>query len=419
MTRALALHGGAPVLERPLPHLAWPPITATTTAAVIRQLRTAVSVPDRSGIIAELEKELAAYFGVAHAVLTSSGTAALHSAYAALGLHDGHDVLAPAYTFHATASPLFHLRAAPVLVDCDRMGNLDPDAAEAAITGRTRALAVTHLWGVPAQIHRLRELADAYGLALVEDVSHAAGATVAGRKVGSFGDVSAVSMNGPKSLSAGEGGIVLTDDDELYYRVLLHGQYNKRCRVEIPAEHPLRRYAVTGTGLKLRIHPLAAALAADQLPHLDGYLAGRRAIAEKMRAGLRELPGLSVPEFAEHVAPSWYALAVVHDPGQCDGVPTHRLVEALCAEGVDVDQPSSTRPLGDHPLYDAPNPVFPILPEGWPRYRPGQFPTADALARHTLKLPVPHDDDALAEDYIRAFDKIWTHRHGLKEGTIA
>ncbi|GAB3671811.1 aminotransferase class I/II-fold pyridoxal phosphate-dependent enzyme [Saccharopolyspora tripterygii] len=142
MTAELALHGGTPVLDRPLPHLAWPPITSASTAAVIAQLATTVSIPDRSGIIAELEEALAAYFGVRHAVLTSSGTAALHSAYAALGLHDGHEVIAPTYTFHATASPLFHLRAAPVLVDCDAFGNLDPDAAEAAITPRTRAIAV-------------------------------------------------------------------------------------------------------------------------------------------------------------------------------------------------------------------------------------------------------------------------------------
>ncbi|MEV4731944.1 DegT/DnrJ/EryC1/StrS family aminotransferase [Saccharopolyspora sp. NPDC049426] len=419
MSPQLALNGATPVLNRPLPHLAWPPIKPATTAAVIAQLATTVSIPDRSGIIAELEDKLAAYFGVRHAVLTSSGTAALHSAYAALGLHDGHEVLAPAYTFHATASPLFHLRASPVLVDCDPLGNLDPDAAEAAITPRTRAIAVTHLWGVPAQIERLRALADRYGLALIEDASHAAGATVSGRKVGSFGDLAAISMNGPKPLSAGEGGIVLTNDDELYYRVLLHGQYNKRCRAEIPAEHPLHRYAVTGTGLKLRIHPLAAALAAEQLPRLDDYLAGRRTLAEKMRARLRGLAGLTVPEPPNDVAPSWYALAIQHHPEQCDGIPTHRVVEALQAEGVDVDQPGSTRPLSDHPLFNAPNPAFPNLPEGWPRYRPGQFPIADALHRHTLKLPVPHDDDALTEDYLTAFTKIWTHRHELKEDPTA
>lgn len=95
------------------------------------------------------------------------------------------------------------------------------------------------------------------------------------------------------------------------------------------------------------------------------------------------------------------------------------MVDALRAEGVDVDQPGSTCPLGDHPLFDAPNPAFPILPEGWPRYRPGQFPVADTLHRHTLKLPVPHDDEALVEDYLAAFTKIWAHRHELKEGWTA
>lgn len=419
MNAVLALHGGTPVLDRPFPHLAWPPITEATASAVNWQLRTAVSIPDRSGIIAGLEDRLASYFGVAHAVLTSSGTAALHSAYAALGLHDGQEVIAPAYTFHATTSPLFHLRAAPVLADCDEHGNLDPDAAEAAITPRTRALAVTHLWGLPAQIRRLRELADAYELALVEDGSHATGATVAGRPVGSFGNIAAFSMNGPKPLSAGEGGFVLTDDDELYYRVLLHGHYNQRCRAEIPSEHPLRRYAVTGTGLKLRIHPLAAALAADQLSHLDTHLAGRRVIADRMCRALRVLPGMSVPDPPSDTAPSWYALALRYDSDQIDDLPVDQLVTALRAEGVDVDQPGSTRPVNDHPLYAAPNTAFPILPDGWPRYRPGQFPAADALARRTLKLPVPHEENGIAEGYLAAFDKIWTHRHELKEDRSA
>jgi perosamine synthetase len=417
----LAIHGGKPVLDRPAPHLNWPPIDSSSALAVVAQLFHQVSVPDRSGVVEELEHRLTDYFGVRHAVLTSSGTAALHSAYAALGLRDGDEVLVPAYTFHATATPLLHLRVKPVLVDCDHNGNLDPEAAEAAITPASAAIVGTHLWGMPARIETLAKIARKHGLALVEDGSHAHGATVNGRKVGGFGRVSAFSMNGPKPLSAGEGGFVLTDDDEIYYRVLLHGQYNKRCRTEIPAEHPLSPFAVTGSGLKLRIHPLAAALALDQLGRLDERLDARRRIADRMLARLRRLPGITTPDVPAAVTPSWYALALTYQPQDLDGLPIETVVAALQAEGcLELDRPGSTRPLNEHPLFQDPSPLFPVLPEPWPRYRPDQFPNAERLQRSTLKLPVPHDDEELAASYARAIAKVVTnHRHLVEDRSHA
>jgi dTDP-4-amino-4,6-dideoxygalactose transaminase len=120
-----------------------------------------------------------------------------------------------------------------VLADCDETGSLDPMDASRRITSRTKAIVVTHMWGLPANMTGLTDLADRHGLMLLEDASHAHGAAIDGRKIGTFGRAAAFSMNGPKPLSAGEGGFVLTDDDETYYRVLLHGQYNKRCRNEI------------------------------------------------------------------------------------------------------------------------------------------------------------------------------------------
>ncbi|MQB01784.1 MAG: aminotransferase class I/II-fold pyridoxal phosphate-dependent enzyme [Actinobacteria bacterium] len=416
MSNSLAIRGGTPVIDRPAPHVPWPPIDASTAATVASQLCRAVSIPDRSGVIAELEDRLADYFGVRQAVLTSSGTAALHSAYAALGLTDGDEVIVPAYTFHATATPLFHLRVKPVLVDCDELGNLDPAAVERAIGPATKAVAVTHLWGVPGQVELLTTIARDYGLTLIEDGSHAHGATVKGRKIGSFGHIAAFSMNGPKPLSAGEGGFTLTDNDEAYYQMLLHGHYNKRCRGEIPMTHPLQRYAVTGTGLKLRIHPLAAALALNQLDALDERLEGRREIAARMITALRELPGIVVPRVPPECKPSWYALGLVYQPDELHGLPVDAIVEALQAEGcLELDRPGSTRPLNEHPLFSAPDRLFPSLPQGWPRYRPGQFPHAERLHRNTLKLTVPHDDVSLADAYVEAFEKVLSNPHELRK----
>lgn len=417
MTSPLALHGGAPTLDRPLPHVPWPIIDDAAVAAVTEQLLRSVSIPDRSGIIADLEDRLASYFGVKHAVLTSSGTAALHSAYAALDVQVGDEVIVPAYTFHATATPLFHLGARPVLIDCDPLGNIDTDAVEAAITPATRAIVVTHMWGVPAQVDRLTSIAAAHGIPLVEDGSHSHGATVAGRKIGSFGTVAAFSLNGPKPLSAGEGGFVLTDDTEVYYRTLLHGQYNKRCRTEIPTDHALHPYAVTGAGLKLRIHPLAAALAAQQLNHLDDRLAGRRTIAEDMLGALRGVPGLNLPPIAPDAQPSWYALAFTVGPEVLEGgVTPTTILRALHAEGLgEVDQPGSTRPMNEHALFQRPEALFPQVGDGWPRYRQGQFPNAERLHRTTLKLPVPHQDTEIAKAYTDGIAKVFTHHKMLQE----
>ena len=246
MTSTLALLGGTPAVTTPAPHFTWPPMDADTEKAVVDQLHTALSIYDRSGVIARLEDDLAAYHGVRHALLTSSGTAALYSMYAACGIRAGDEVIVPAYTFFATVTPLFHLGAVPVLADCDDDGNLDPDDVAQRITARTVAIVVTHMWGTPAQGARLRALADERGLLLLEDGSHAHGAAVAGRKAGTFGHAAAFSLNGPKPLSAGEGGFLLTDDDHTYRKALIHGHYNKRCRTEIPREDPLHEYAVTG-----------------------------------------------------------------------------------------------------------------------------------------------------------------------------
>ncbi|MGH8277488.1 MAG: DegT/DnrJ/EryC1/StrS family aminotransferase, partial [Steroidobacteraceae bacterium] len=275
----MALLGDTPVITASAPHFSWPPITDGTTKAVFTQLRDSISIYDRSGVVAELEDALCDYFGVQHAVLTSSGTAALHSAYVASSHRARRRGDRAGYTFLTTVAPLLHLGAVPILADCDATGNISVDDVAARITPRTTAIMVTHLWGIPAALEGLSVLADKHGLALLEDGSHAHGATIGRQKVGTFGRSAALSMNGPKPLSAGEGGFVLTDDDEVFYRVLLHGHYNKRCRSEIPASHPLYPYSMTGMGLKFRIHPLAASIALDQLSHLDEYLAGRATIA--------------------------------------------------------------------------------------------------------------------------------------------
>lgn len=415
MNSSLALLGGKPTITQAEPHFSWPPLDERTTASVVDQLRRSISIYNRSGVIEQLENALCDYHGTAHTVLTSSGTAALHSMYAACGLGPGDEVIVPAYTFFATVTPLLHLGAVPVLADCDENGNLDPTDVARRITPAVKAVVVTHMWGRPAAMPELKSVADEHGLLLLEDASHAHGASIHGRRVGTFGHAAAFSMNGPKPLSAGEGGFVLTDDDEVYHRVLLHGHYNKRCRSELPHDHQLYHYAVTGMGLKFRIHPLAAGIALDQIGRLDGYLEGRATIASHLCEQLAGLPGITVPSLPTGVRSSWYGLTLGYATDELEGLPVEHFYEALRAEGChEVDRPGSTCPLNLLPLFQDPSPLFPRY-AGKLDYGPGDFPNAEAFHHRSIKIPVWHreEDFPLANSYIEAFRKVTENYRNL------
>ncbi|MEU8860924.1 DegT/DnrJ/EryC1/StrS family aminotransferase [Streptomyces umbrinus] len=417
MTSRLALLGGQPTLDAPMPHFVWPPLTEVTSKAVVEQLATSISIYDRSGVIAELEDALAEYHGVRHALLTSSGTAALYSMYTAVGIGPGDEVIVPAYTFFATVTPLLHLGAIPVLADCDEQGNLNAEDVAGRITERTSGIVVTHMWGTPANMAALCAVAERRGVMLLEDGSHAHGASVGGKKVGTFDRAAAFSMNGPKPLSAGEGGFILTDDDDVYQRALLHGQYNKRCRSELLREHPLYRYAVTGMGLKHRIHPLAARIALDQLGRLDEYLDGRERVAAYLREQLDGVPGIVVPPAEPSVRSSWYGLILQYRGEELRGLPIERFHEALQAERcAEVDRPGSTCPLNLLPLFQKPGPLLPGY-EGKFSYALGDFPRAEAFHQGILKLPVWHreEDMPLVEGYVEAFRKVTKNYRELVE----
>ena len=408
MEYKLAINGGEKAVRVDPPHYVWPPITERTKEAVLKQLEESISIYDRSGVIKEFEDRFARYHGKKYALLTNSGTMALYSMYVAAGLGKGDEVICPAYTFFATVTPLFFTGAVPVLADCRADGNIDPEDIERKITDRTKAIVVTHMWGLPCDMDPIVKIAKEYDLMLFEDASHAHGATYKGRKVGTFGDASAFSLQAQKTLTGGEGGVLLTDDEEIYYRALLLGHYNKRCKQEIPKDHPLYRYAVTGMGLKLRIHPLAAAIANEQFDNLDNILAGRRKFAAKMMRELKDLPGIEVPHVPDDVEPSWYAFVMQYKPEELDGLPIEKFYDALVAEGcVELDRPGSTCPLNYHALFQNPGPLFPDY-RGKVCYKKGDFPNAERFHEHALKLPVWHDpeDEGIVDGYIAAFKKV-------------
>ncbi|GMU42488.1 MAG: aminotransferase DegT [Lysobacterales bacterium] len=276
-------------------------------------------------MVGRFERAFAEAVGVRHAVSTASGTTALHLALAALGIGPGDEVIVPDLTMIATVCAVLYTGATPVFVDIDpEIGTLDPVAAAAAITPRTRALLPVHLYGHPADMDPLRALADAHGLKLVEDAAQAHAARHRGRACGALGDVAAFSFYANKLISTGEGGMLTTDDDALAARAR---------SLRNLAHSPQRRFVHDELGFSYRMGALAAALGLGQLEQLERHLAHKQWLAQAYEERLRGLPGLVLPQarpWATHA--HWmYAIRLAPQaPLSRDG-----LAAALRAQGIE------------------------------------------------------------------------------------
>jgi perosamine synthetase len=247
--------------------------------------------------ISEFERAFAEMCRVEHAVATNNGTTALHLALVALGLGEGDEVIVPTLTYIATANAVRYCNARPVFVDSDRRTfNMDPEAIEPAITPRTKGIIPVHLYGHPADMDPINEIARRHGLFVLEDAAEAVGALYKGRKTGGLGDCATFSFFGNKIITTGEGGMVTTNDAELAKRLrIFRGQ----------GMDPDRRYWFPVIGFNYRMTNIAAAIGLAQLERIERHLAARKDVA---RAYDRHLAGLvdrvelpSVENWADHV----------------------------------------------------------------------------------------------------------------------
>lgn len=412
----LAIAGGPPLLPRPQSAWHWPPPDSGDREAIAAYLAAGGPLSPRGaeGVIGACEAALAARSGRRHALLCASGTMALYSAFAALGLGPGDELICPAVTFHATASPALHLGVRVVLVDVEPdTGNIDPAALAAAITPRTAAVVTNAMWGHPVEQEAVRALCDRHGLAWVEDISHAHFAVWRGRQVGSFGDIACMSLGAEKLITGGLGGALLTDRRELFEKAVLVGNYLYRSRqaadggdISDAALAPLAR---TGYGLKLSCHPLAAAVILHQLQHhADRWIAERDASLRRLRDDLAGLPGLRPPPIRAGVDSlgGWYGFKPWVDTAAL-GVPLATIVAALQAEGIEVSAAGSP-PLTRLPLFTG----FPLPTGRSPQ--PEQIPHCpNALRYHGGLLSLPTctgaRDEERRQQIVAAFRKVWAH----------
>ena len=310
MAGKLAIGGGKPLLTRD-DYGNWPIITDDDRELVGEVMDSGIVAGATGTQVVALEREWAEFVQARHCLSTGSGTAALHMGLAAIGVEPGDEVIVPAYTFLATASCVMHQMAIPIFVDIDpRTYTMDPTRIEAAITERTKAIIPVHIQGCPADMDPIVEIARAHGLEIIEDACQAHGAMYRGRMCGTIGAAGAFSLNNLKNLCGGEGGLFVTDDDDILRRGDLVRYFGDECD-----EATLRqKYNASVLGYMYRNQELPAALARGQLRHLNERNDTRISNAEYLSRELGEIPGVIpawCPPYGKHV---YWFYAVRFDP---------------------------------------------------------------------------------------------------------
>lgn len=339
------------------------PLLGPAEAANVAEAVSSGWISSAGRFIDEFERDWASYCGMKHGVAVANGTVALQLAVECLGLEPGDEIIMPSFTIVSCALSAVYNGAVPVLVDSDPdTWCMDVSQVEARITPRTRALMPVHIYGHPVDMDPLRALADAHGLAIIEDAAEAHGATYKGRRCGSLGDISCFSFYANKIVTTGEGGMLLTDDDTIAERA--RSLRNLAFRED-------RRFWHAELGHNFRLTNLQAAIGVAQIARIDEFLAIKRRMAATYSEGLAGLP-LQLPiqrEWAENV---YWMYGLVIDEGT--GMDADAFAAALAVRGV------QTRPffLGMHE-----QPVF--LERGL--FVGEHYPVAERIARQGLYLP--------------------------------
>jgi dTDP-4-amino-4,6-dideoxygalactose transaminase len=327
-TKALAIHGGTPVRTAPIGR--WPVFGQEEEELLLAALRSGVWGSIDGTYVKRFEQEFAEVHDARHGVATVNATMGLSIALKAIGIQPGDEVLVPPYTFIATASAALMLGAIPVFVDVDPETLLiDPAGIDAAVTPRTKAIVPVHHGGSPADMDGVMAAAARHGLKVVEDAAQAHGAAWRGRPVGAIGDIGVFSFQSSKPVNAGEGGIMLTDDDTLDELMWSLRNVGRR-RGGAWYEH-------VRLGWNLRLTEFQAAVLIGQLQRMPEQQAHRTASAAYLDAELARIPGVAPVRVPDGVtAHSWYTYHWRWLGAADGGLPKPLFAEALAAEGIPV-----------------------------------------------------------------------------------
>lgn len=315
--------------------------------------------------VSEFENKFSAYIGRKHGVAVANGSAALDIAVRAIGIKDGDEVIMPTFTIISPAASIVNCGAKPILVDCEpNTWNMDVTQLEGKITEKTKAILVVHIYGLPVDMNPVLEIAKKYNLKIIEDAAEMHGQTYNNKKCGSFGDISVFSFYPNKHITTGEGGMILTDNEEYadkckYYRNLCFD--NKR------------RFVHEELGWNYRLTNLQAALGLAQLEQLDFFIKRKREIGKQYAQLLKDIPDIQQPQpstsYAENIY--WVYALVVNNKSK---LTAEQIVNEL-----------NKRKIGTRPFFWCihEQPVF--IKKGW--YKNEKYPVAEHIARNGFYIP--------------------------------
>jgi perosamine synthetase len=334
--------------------------------------------------VREFEQRFAERVGAAHAIATTSCTSALHLALYGLGVSPGDEVIVPSLSFIATANAVWQCGATPVFADVDpRTLNLDPEAAERAITSRTKLIMPVHQIGLPADMDSLMDVAARHGLAIMEDAACAIGARYKGQPIGSVGPVACFSLHPRKVITTGEGGVITVADDALAERLRQLRQH--AMSVSDLARHNTARVVFESypeRGFNYRMTDMQAALGLCQLEILDEVLERRRVRCERYNDALAEIPELETPTDPPYASRTWQSYCIRVRPEA--GVDRNELMQHLLDDGI--GSRKGIMAIHEEAAY------------------PGEYdlPHTEAASHDMLMLPLFPDLTAEQQDYVIA-----------------
>lgn len=388
----LAIDGGTPVRDTFLPYgQQW--IDDEDIDEVVKVLKGNYLTTGPK--ISEFENRIAQYVGSKYAVAVSNGTAALHGACFAAGIEKGDEVITTPLTFAASANCILYQGGKPVFADIDfDTYNIDPSEIEKNITEKTKAIIPVDFTGQPVDMDRIKDIAEKYGLIVIEDAAHALGAEYKGNKIGSLADMTAFSFHPVKHITTGEGGMITTNDEKLYNRLVLfrtHGITRDANRLANKKEGSWY-YEQLELGYNYRITDIQCALGISQLNKLDKFIQRRKEIVQKYNNYLKDIDGVILPYQATYAKSSWH-LYVIQLELEKFKVGRKIIFEALRAENIGVNV--HYIPVYYHPYYQRLG------------YKKGLCPKAEKFYERALTLPLyPKMEEKDIEDVVAALEKV-------------
>lgn len=358
----LAILGGKPVIdgiEIPEELFKWPIFTQEDEDALLDVFRN----NSMSGnlITQEFEKEFAQWIGRKHAVACCNGTMALQAAMFGIGLGAGDEIICPTKTYWASCLSAQTLGAAVVFANVDpETLCIDPDDLERCLSPWTKAIMAVHYYAHPCEMHKIMAFAKKHNLKVIEDVSHAQGGYYKGKKLGTFGDIAAMSLMSQKSFAAGELGILVADDEKVYERSLAYLHYERNNEENIHSEELLPYLHMPLSGMKGRANQLCTAYARVQLKHYDERIAEIRKAINYFWDLLEGVPGMHphrVDESEGSTMAGWYLPHYTYHPEELGGLDIHVFSDAVKAETGFGSVPGGNFPLHTHPIFQTFDPI--------------------------------------------------------------